>query len=193
MGRQGRLQDIAAHRVRNGLGASGVAQSVQRFLEVYFRRGHASNKDCKAISCVCQKAKVVRRALVSLNKLPQRNVPPKESRKIRVSFESRYGTCPTGGEANAATTLPKTNKSLLIVMASEWLLLAVGVCSRRSEPAKSTRVSLARKPCLGDDDDDDEVRAADATTAAAGEGGFFHDAGLSVTWSVQMACDRLET
>ena len=64
----------------------------------------------------------------------------------------------------------------------------VGEWTRRSDPAKSTNVSLAHHPRF-DDDDDAIVVVAWATTAAAGDA---LSRGVNVTCKVQMAWERLE-
>eukprot|EP00967_Tisochrysis_lutea_P120658 scaffold198078_cov27-Tisochrysis_lutea.AAC.4 len=72
-------------------------------------------------------------------------LPPKESASSRVSFESRYGMCFAALFVSAATTLPSAaNDALMYLHSSRRWPLALDT-RRRSEPARSTRLSLEER------------------------------------------------
>ena len=77
-----------------------------------------------------------------------RELPPRLSYKIRVSFELRYGMnyLPAAAffsSVRAAMTLPSASRPWLIWMPSLSVLPVAPVFLMRSEPAKSTKWNLA--------------------------------------------------
>ena len=73
--------------------------------------------------------------------------PPRDSDKILVNFDSRYGIWWTFLSVSALMTLPSVVKLLLIILASSRVYPAAPVFEIFSEPAKSTRYS---RPTLHD-------------------------------------------
>lgn len=73
-----------------------------------------------------------------------RELPPSESCKILVNFESLYGMNVSSlPSVRADMTLPKADRPLLIEMPSYICLPLAPVFFIRSEPAKSTKWNLA--------------------------------------------------
>jgi hypothetical protein len=68
-------------------------------------------------------------------------LPPSDSDKILVSFDSRYGICVAFLSVRALMTFPSVVKLLLIIFASSSVCPAAPVFDIFSEPAKSTRYS----------------------------------------------------
>ena len=69
-------------------------------------------------------------------------LPPSESCRSRVSFESRYGMCCDLPSTSAEMQLPSAERDRLILVASLSRSPLACVLDWRSEPAKSTRLSL---------------------------------------------------
>ena len=70
-------------------------------------------------------------------------LPPNESSKMRVSFESRYGMCwRPRASVSAAMTLPSAERDWLIFFVSSRRCPVAPVRRTRSDPARSTRLSL---------------------------------------------------
>mmetsp|Transcript_4463 Transcript_4463/g.20026 ORF Transcript_4463/g.20026 Transcript_4463/m.20026 type:complete len:356 (+) Transcript_4463:662-1729(+) len=75
-------------------------------------------------------------------------LPPRESSRMRVSFESRYGMCGRPfGSVKALMTLPSALSDWLIFFDSSSLVPVAPDSRTRSLPARSTRLSL---PTLND-------------------------------------------
>ena len=72
-----------------------------------------------------------------------RQLPPRESLRSRVSFESRKGT-KAEPEAKALIQLPNANRDRLILAPSKSRMPLLCVCEARSEPAKSIKDNLPR-------------------------------------------------
>ena len=68
--------------------------------------------------------------------------PPSESWSSRVSFESRYGMCCDLPSTRAEMQLPRAESERLIFVASLSRSPVACVFDCRSEPARSTRLSL---------------------------------------------------
>uniref|UniRef100_A0A182J2R4 Uncharacterized protein n=1 Tax=Anopheles atroparvus TaxID=41427 RepID=A0A182J2R4_ANOAO len=71
-----------------------------------------------------------------------RALPPSDSCRMRVSFESRYGMCVLLPSARAEITLPSADSDLLMFFASSSTVPSAPVFDTFSEPARSTRYSL---------------------------------------------------
>lgn len=71
-------------------------------------------------------------------------LPPSESASSCVSFESRKGTCFDLPSTRAEMQLPSAESDRLILVASLSRSPLASVLACRSEPARSTRLSL---PC----------------------------------------------
>mmetsp|Transcript_52670 Transcript_52670/g.146234 ORF Transcript_52670/g.146234 Transcript_52670/m.146234 type:complete len:205 (+) Transcript_52670:1499-2113(+) len=72
-----------------------------------------------------------------------RQLPPRESSRMRVSFESRYGMwLRPRGSVSAAMTLPRALSDWLIFFDSSSRWPVAPLRRTRSEPARSTRFSL---------------------------------------------------
>ena len=69
--------------------------------------------------------------------------PPRLSRRSCVNLESLKGTKDPGGPPRAVITLPSVVKLILIFLASSSTLPVAPVLPILSEPARSTRLSLA--------------------------------------------------
>ena len=69
-------------------------------------------------------------------------LPPSDSDKILVSFDSLYGICDTFLSVRATITLPSVVKLLLMFLASSNTYPYAPVLEIFSEPAKSTKNSL---------------------------------------------------
>mmetsp|Transcript_8480 Transcript_8480/g.16060 ORF Transcript_8480/g.16060 Transcript_8480/m.16060 type:complete len:287 (-) Transcript_8480:423-1283(-) len=74
-------------------------------------------------------------------------LPPTESSRMRVSFESRKGTC-FFLSARACTTLPKASSEALMLAASLSPAPVTPLRLTRSDPARSTTVSLPMVACI---------------------------------------------
>mmetsp|Transcript_15819 Transcript_15819/g.28961 ORF Transcript_15819/g.28961 Transcript_15819/m.28961 type:complete len:237 (-) Transcript_15819:646-1356(-) len=75
--------------------------------------------------------------------------PPRESSSNLVSLESRYGMCVLGLESVKATmTFPRADKDWLIFLDSCSLWPVAPETLSRSDPAKSTKLSLPILACL---------------------------------------------
>jgi len=70
--------------------------------------------------------------------------PPNASRSSLVSFESRYGTCPSRS-TSAVMTRPRVRSDLLISPASRARESLAPDLDTFSEPARSTRLSLPHR------------------------------------------------
>mmetsp|Transcript_62364 Transcript_62364/g.167307 ORF Transcript_62364/g.167307 Transcript_62364/m.167307 type:complete len:202 (+) Transcript_62364:376-981(+) len=70
-------------------------------------------------------------------------LPPRLSSSMRVSFESRYGMCILPrASVSAAITLPSADSDWLIFLLSSRRRPVAPVSRTRSDPARSTRLSL---------------------------------------------------
>ena len=69
-------------------------------------------------------------------------LPPRESARIRVSLDSRYGKCWAYGSLNAFIRRPRVDKLWLILLASASPVPWASVLAQRSEPARSTSWSF---------------------------------------------------
>ena len=69
-------------------------------------------------------------------------LPPNDSERIRVNFESRYGICKLFLSVKATITFPSVVSDLLMFLASSSVWPYEPVLPIFSEPAKSTKYSL---------------------------------------------------
>ena len=74
--------------------------------------------------------------------ITETEVPESESRSRRVSFESRYGMCVDLPSTSAEMQLPSALRDMLILVASFSRSPVACVLDCRSDPARSTRLSL---------------------------------------------------
>mmetsp|Transcript_8589 Transcript_8589/g.38720 ORF Transcript_8589/g.38720 Transcript_8589/m.38720 type:complete len:254 (-) Transcript_8589:1049-1810(-) len=87
---------------------------------------------------------------VTLHTMAVLELPPSAGCRIRVSFESRNGMCeplPSAPSVSLLMTMPRFRRDLLMLAPSFMRIPSAPVLSTRSDPARSTRLSL---PTLND-------------------------------------------
>ena len=83
---------------------------------------------------------------VTLHTMAVLELPPSAGCRIRVSFESRNGMCeplPSAPSVSLLMTMPRFRRDLLMLAPSFMRIPSAPVLSTRSDPARSTRLSVA--------------------------------------------------